>query len=154
MIAVQDSLIETIRRARESVGAELSDYELTDLVHARGELAEDGFTFLRVSKGFALFSVPRQNASKWYGQNVWLSPEKEKQAREIAKRYGLKICEPPDHNILSVPDHHHFDFYRDEGKTFQRTVVIAHPEFLKIRVTSQPLPLEHHLLGDLASLYE
>jgi hypothetical protein len=144
------TLLEAIRQFWQLVGSEVSDLELTDLIHERGELVDHGFKFLRLSNDFALFSVPEQDPNKCRGETTWLSPEKEKTARTIAGKYHLEIYEPPDDaGLFRIHrNRHHFDFTCPLGP-----VVIAHPQYLKVRLSRKPLYLEQDLLSELASLY-
>jgi len=161
-------LLAAIRSASESVGEGLNDDELTRLLLLDTELpSEAGFTFLSLSGGVVTLSVPHQDLAKGYPEQRWVTPDKENTAREIAEKYELSLCEPPDlpSNFL-YPDpeqataHHHLEFINR-----RETVVVAHPKYLKVRINrdapdgtfhakaSRPLALGPELLQDLAALY-
>jgi hypothetical protein len=144
---------------RANVGEGLNDEELTGLLNQESLPSEDGFTFVSLSEGCATFSVPRQEAAKWYRENGWVTPEKENIARVIAKKCGLMLYEPPDESIPSQAPElglsrmvHHLELTDDS-----ETVVVAHPHYLKIRlfglVDNRPLHLRGDILEQLAALY-
>ena len=161
-------LLHTIRATRESVGEGLNDDEFTRLLLLEAVLpTEAGFTFLSFSGGVVTLSVPQQDLAKWYPDQGWVTPEKERIAKAIAQKYGLSLCEPPDLvSSFRFPDlqqadvHHHLEL-----ATRRETVVVAHPKYLKVRLcrdaahgafyvdASKPLELGPDLLQDLAGLY-
>lgn len=147
---MQKSLLQRIREVRKSVGISLSDAELTELIKVSGDVLESGFRFLTFYNNFTLFGVPKQDMSKWYREDGWLSEEKEEILGVIAERLGLEILEPPDlpKSDLSVI-HHHFELQSGRQK-----VITVHPKFLKILVPDYPIIPEQDLLSQLFSLYE
>ena len=147
---MQKSLLQRIREVRKSVGISLNDAELTELIKVSGDVIESGFRFLTFYKNFALFDVPKQDMSKWYREDGWLSEEKEEILGVIAERLGLEILEPPDFpkSDLSII-HHHFELQSGRQK-----VITVHPKFLKILVPDYPIIPEQDLLSQLFSLYE
>jgi hypothetical protein len=157
-------LLDAIRTIRARVGDGLNDDEFTRLLHQAEMPIESGFAFLSYCDRFVTLKVPRQQLSNWYPQRGWVVPAKEKLARTIAEKYGLSLCEPPD--MLSPwpgsPDpHHHLELSNQ-----QETIIVVHPEYLKIRLfvptsparsacTSQkPLVLGPDLLQDLSTFYQ
>jgi len=148
--AVSKSLLQTIRVIRESVGTSLNDAELTALIKGSGDVLESGFRFLTFYNNFALFDVPKQDLSKWYREDGWLSERKEEILGVIAGQLRLEIGEPPDCPKLDLSaTHHHFELYSGTRK-----VIIVHPKFLKVIVPDIPIIPEQDLLSQLSSLYE
>jgi len=147
---MQKSLLQRIREVRKSVGTSLNDAELTELIKVSGDVIESGFQFLTFYKNLALFNVPKQEMSKWYREDGWLSEEKEEILSVLAERLGLEILEPPDllKSDLSVI-HHHFELQYSRQK-----VITIHPKFLKILIPDYPIIPEQNLLSQLFSLYE
>ena len=144
------SLLQTIRALRESIGTSVNDAELTALIKVNGNIIESGFRFLTFYNNYTLFDVPKQDISKWYKENKWLSEEKEQILGLIAGRLGLRIVEPPDYPKMDLSDtHHHFELHSGTQK-----VIIVHPKFLKILVTDYPVFPEQDILSQLSSLYE
>jgi hypothetical protein len=149
-VAMPKSLLRRIREIRESVGASINDPELTALIEGTGDVFESGFRFLTFYNHFALFDVPKQDISKWYKENGWLSEEKEEILSGIAGRLRLGVGEPPDYPKLDLSEtHHHFELYSGTRK-----VIIIHPKFLKILVPDIPIIPEQDLLHQLSFLYE
>jgi hypothetical protein len=160
-------LLDRIRAARASIGDGLNDTEFTMFLQQRALPAEAGFAFLCFSDGFVTLSVPPQDLKTWYPEQGWIRTEKEQVARSIATKYGISLCQPPDHApqfVLPTPNskgvHHHL-----EMTTEGHTTVIAHPQYLKICIfgsdtrarfswSQHPLPLNPELLRDLSALYE
>jgi hypothetical protein len=160
-------LLDRLRAARANVGDGLNDIEFTLFLQHRGLPAEAGFGFICFSDGFVTLSVPPQDLSTWYPDKGWIRVEKEQIARAIAAKYSIALCEPPDHAPQFVlPSstceriHHHLEMTANG-----QTAVIAHPQYLKIRVfgstgrshfscSQHPLPLHPELLRDLSALYE
>jgi hypothetical protein len=161
-------LLDTIRSIRESVGDGLNDDEFTCLLQQSTLSTEAGFRFLSYFEGFVTLSVPRQDLMSWYPENGWIAAAKEKMAREIAEKYELSLNEPPDLNfnyIIPRPDspklHHHLEL-----SNRRETVIVAHPQYLKIRLfgsmppalcartMKRPLLLGPELLQDLSALYQ
>jgi hypothetical protein len=149
-VAMPKPLLQRIRDIRESVGTSINDLELTALIKGMGDVSESGFRFLTFYNHFALFDVPKQDISKWYREDGWLSEEKEETLRLIVKELRLKILKPPDYPQLDISDiHHHFELYSGTRK-----VIIIHPKFLKILVPDTPILPEQDLLSQLSKLYE
>ena len=120
---------------RESVGTTVNDAELTALIKVTGDILESGFRLLTFYGSFALFDVPKQDTSKWYREDGWLSEEKEKILRVIAGRLGLRMVEPPDYPRLDLSNtHHHSELYSGIRKA-----ITIHPKFLKILVLEIPI---------------
>jgi len=161
-------LLDAIRTIRASVGDGLNDDELTRLLRQTALPVEAGFAFLSFSEGFVTLTVPPQDPAKWYPEKGWIMPGKEQIARGIAARYGLSLCEPPDqssHLLLPASElpavHHHLELINPV-----ETVVVAHPQYLKIRLYGAPptarylcngqppLVLGQDVLHDLAALYQ
>ena len=115
------SLLQRIREIRKSVGTSINDAELTALIKVSGDVLESGFRFLTFYNNFALFDVPKQDMSKWYREDGWLSEEKEEILVVIAGRLGLEILEPPDlpKSDLSII-HHHFELQSGRKKRYQK----------------------------------
>jgi len=159
-------LLDTIMAIRSGVGDGLNDEELTSLLR-NTLLAEAGFVFLSFSNGCVTLSVPEQDTANWYPEEGWISPEKERIARQLAEKYQLKVYEPVD-TITSFrfppddtpPIRHHLELTNR-----WQTVVAAHPQYLKVRLYGNlsdhrygwealsPLPLGPDFLHDLAALY-
>ncbi|MDB6022465.1 MAG: hypothetical protein JWQ04_2322 [Pedosphaera sp.] len=157
------SLLDTIRTIRAEVGDGLTDEEFTRLLHQMELPVESGFGFLCYCDRFVTLSVPRQQLADWYPENGWIMPAKESNARNIAEKYGLSLCEPPDVQFpwLGSPNpHHHLQLSNQ-----QEPVIIIHPQYLKIRLfvatsparsartSHKPLPLGPDLLADLSAFY-
>jgi hypothetical protein len=161
-------LLDTIRVLRMSVGDGLNDDELTRLLQRTALPTEAGFAFLSYSDDFITLSVPQQVLANWYPDKGWIVAEKERIAREIAKKYGLSLYEPVDvaasgwlPQAGSTAIHHHLEFC-DRWQT----VIMAHPVYLKVRQfgespahryvweTHCPLQFGPNLLQDLAALYQ
>lgn len=149
---------------RKSVGDGLNDFEFTFLLHRKLPAPADGFSILSFSDGSIILNVPEQDLAKWFSETAWIEPAKEEEARAIAVRYGLNLCEPPDKLSYIVPSpqaHHHLELI-----TRWETVVVAHPLYLKIRLFSvgtdnrviwtpkTSLPPIAPLTADLVSLYK
>ena len=164
----QIHLLDAIRATIESVGEALNDDELTRLLLLDIDLpTEAGFTFLSFSGGVVTLTVPKQDLAKWYPEQGWVSPEKEKMAKSLGEKYGLTLCEPPDRSSSSwFPDleqarvHHHLELVAR-----RETVVVVHPQYLKVRMycdiadtgftkqAAKPLALGSDLLEELSALY-
>ncbi len=161
------SLLDTIKAIRASVGDGLNDDELTRLLRQTGLPTEAGFAFLSFCGGCVTLTVPQQELKNWYPERGWIAPEKETVARALAETHKLSLYEPPD--IVSsclypqsgAPEsHHHLEL-----SNRRETVVVAHPQYLKIRLygatagsrssldVKGPLPLCPGLLRDLAAIY-
>jgi hypothetical protein len=160
-------LLEGILAFRATVGDGLSDDELTRLLRQTTLLSEAGFGFISFSGGVVTLSVPPQEPARWYPENAWIAPEKERMARAIAEKHGLSFFEPPDQSapFLSAlhaasPSRHHLEFTNR-----REVVVIAHPHYLKVRLfgvspdrryirdAQGPLAYSPDLLKDLSVLY-
>jgi len=161
-------LLETVRALQASVRDDLDDNEVTRLLRESALPTEAGFRFLSFSDCFVTLTVPRRELVNWYREKGWIVPKKEGIARAIAKKYELSLLEPPDVNSSALyprPDspgpHHHLEL--SNGR---ETVVVAHPQYLKIRLFSRPsgflhtpgaripLLLSPELLRDLSFLYK
>jgi hypothetical protein len=159
-------ILETILAIRSSIGDGLSDDELTRLLRTT-LLSEAGFSFLSFSRGWVTLTVPDQDLTNWYPEQGWLAPAKEKVARGIAGKYELSLFEPLD-TVTNIwqpvrdPDiaHHHV-----EMSDRWQTVIVAHPQYLKVRVLGRngpyrydweaycPMVLGPEILRDLSELY-
>jgi hypothetical protein len=157
-------LLDSIRAIRAEVGDRLNEDEFTRLLRQTELPIEAEFSFLSYSDRFVTLSVPRQELANWYPEKGWISPAKEKIARAIADKYGLSMCEPPDmaHPCLDSPNpHHHLELCNH-----LETIIIVHPQFLKIRlfiatsltqnarIAQRPLLFGPSLLEDLSGLYK
>ena len=150
------NLLGRIISLRTTVGDGLNDEELTRLLHQEALPSEEGFTFVSLCEGYATFDVPPQNPAKWYPENGWIAPAKEANARAIAEKLGLLLCEPPDERLTFRPPgsevHHHLEMAHQS-----ESVVIVHPRYLKIHLfdiaSQRPVPLPVNLLERLAALY-
>jgi hypothetical protein len=161
-------LLEAIKTLRASVGDGLNDDEFTRLLRQSALPTEAGFDFLSYSDGCVTLTVPRQDPADWYPEEGWIRPAKEEIARAIAEKHGLTLCEPPDQSsnfLFPAADppfesRHHLELINQV-----ETVVVAHPQYLKVRVygaasvarylwsAQAPLSLGPELLADLAALY-
>lgn len=160
-------LLDSINAIWASVGDGLNEDELTRLLQRKALPVEAGFVFLSLSHEFLTLSVPPQDFAKWYPEQGWITAEKEKIARAIAEKYGLSVYEPVDvftNYWQSQADlsaaHHHLEF-----SDRWQTVIIAHPHYLKVRLSGEssahryvgephcPLTFESNLLTDLSALY-
>jgi hypothetical protein len=148
---MKPSVLLEIRAMRNELGSDLNEDVLTRLILLEvGDRIEHGFWFLQPSNGFAVFTAPPQDRSKWYRQEGWPCREKEAVAASIARKYGLGISEPPDANALPGAEmHHHCEFHR-----VNLTLIEAHPRYLKILVPERPVIAEETLLEDLSALYK
>ena len=148
-MVMSESLLQRIRQIRESVGTTVNDAELTALINGTDDVFEAGFRFLTFCDGWALFDVPKQDTSRWYREDGWLTEEKEQILSIITERLGLKMVEPPDCTKMDLSNtHHHFELYYRIRK-----VITIHPKFLKILVPDIPIIPERGLLGQLSLLY-
>jgi len=159
-------LLGAIKSIWASVGNVLNDYELSCFLQKMALPSEAGFAFLSFSSGYVTLTVPRQNLENWYAAKGWITPQKEKIAKNIAKKYGLLLYEPFDDSLVLYPEvvspvtHHHLAL-SDE----RQSVIVAHPLFLKICLYGSPpgyvyspnqrlpLPLGPNLLKDISPLY-
>lgn len=150
-------LLESIKYIREIVGDGLQDEEFNAFVTQKKLRPEAGFGFLCFHNGCVTFSVPRQDDRAWHPVTGWICHRKEELAEGFGKKHKLSVSEPPDTSLLfQLPNnawmHHHFRFYDR-----RETIVIAHPEFLKIRLYDSdkqlPLPRKPGFLADLSALY-
>lgn len=157
-------LLDCIRAIRVEIGDGLNNEEFTRFLRQAELPVESGFAFLSFCDRFAMLSVPRQKLADWYPEKGWISPAKEKIAKAIADKYGLSLCEPPDlvdASRDSANPHHHLEL-----SSYQETIIIIHPQFVKIRLFAatdltlnalpafRPLFLGPHLLEDLSALYQ
>ena len=142
------NILARVREMQNEIGHGVRDDVLTDLIRAEGPLAEHGFTFLRISEGFVLFVVPKQKKEHWYRQKGWPAAEKETIVRRIAAKYHLELHEPPDEYTVSGECHHHFELDLSEQR-----IIVAHPRYLKVRLSRWALVEEGSLFEDLSDLY-
>jgi hypothetical protein len=152
-----ESLLETIRQLRSQVGDGLDDDEFTFFLQKQKLPAEAGFGFLCFHDGCVTLSVPAQDDPSWHPANGWIPPAKEQVGLRLARKLGLSLSEPPDApRVAAFPGaggpHHHLRL-----ATRKENLVIAHPEYLKVRLyasdTKLPLRLEPGLLEELSELY-
>ncbi|HUD48417.1 MAG TPA: hypothetical protein VMR33_16405 [Candidatus Baltobacteraceae bacterium] len=156
-------LLETIISIHGSVGDGLNDDEFTRLLQKIPLPVEAEFAFLSYSDRFVTLMVRPQELRNWYPEKRWITEEKERLARQIAKKYDLSLCEPPDarYTCLDSPNpHHHLELTNR-----RETIIVAHPKYLKIRifqttstfrfaqVAQWALSLGPDLLQDLSELY-
>ena len=161
-------LLDAIRATRESVGDGLNDDELTRLLRQTTLPTEEGFAFLSFCSGIVTLSVPHQDLANWYPEQGWIAPEKERNARAIAEKYGLLLGEPPDEpSSFRCPSsapaniHHHLEL-----RNRWDAIIVVHPNYLKVRMfgvspesryvwdAKQPLLLGPDVLQDLSALYQ
>ena len=151
------SLLETIRRIRARAGDALADDELTFFLQRWDLPEEEGFTFLCFHDGCVTLAVPAQDQSTRHPRSTWITPARERIAAELARKHGLFVCEPPDAPPAFVASsawetNHHLRL-----SNRKETIVIAYPEFLKIRLYATGRHLDLHLppdlLKDLSALY-
>jgi len=160
-------LLDTIRAIRASVGDGLNDDELTCLLRENTLPTKAGFALLSSSDGYVTLTVPPQDLEDWYPKQGWIVPEKQRIAEAIAEKYELSLYEPVD-TKWSVQDsqadsatvHHHLEL-----NDRQQTVIVAHPQYLKVRLFGRPpdhryaweslclLALGPDLLRDISTLY-
>lgn len=146
---MEADILAKIRKLHEEAGT-ISEDILTELVRAEGPLCSYGFTFLRMSDGFAVFEVPHQSIAAWYKAAGWPATTKERTAQKIAQEYKLELSEPPDNRAIDPAycRRHHFEFHASE-----ECFIVAHPRYLKIRAFKWPPMAERTLLEDLSALY-
>ena len=157
------SLVRQVMRLRACIGDGLNDFEFTEFAKTKLAADKSGFQVLAFIDGSLTFVVPPQDLTKWYGEKCAVAPKQEVRAREIAQRHQLTLCEPPDKLVYGAPGpgvHRHFDFANR-----WRTVAVAHPLYLKLRVCGggdhEDVPAEseaaitqcERLMTDLATLY-
>jgi hypothetical protein len=154
------NLLERIISFRTRVGDGLNDEEVTRLLLQQALPPEAGFAFVSLCEGCATFSVPPQDPENWYPEKGWVAPEKEAVARSIAAICGYALYEPPDTSSTfrasessSTLVHHHLELTSQS-----ESIVIAHPNYLKIRLfaygAKRPLPLRPDLMQLLTGLYQ
>ena len=126
-------LVSELMHLRASIGDGLSEVELTEFLKARLPAPDqNGFRFLCLSNGCVTFGVPPQEVASWYGEHCTIAPSKESVARRIADAHHLTLCEPPDRLLYGSPgpgDHRHLEFANR-----WRSVAVAHPHYVKLRV--------------------
>lgn len=161
-------LLDAIRAIRECVGDGLNDDELTRLLRQTTLPTEAGFAFLSFCSGMVTLSVPLQDLANWYPEQGWIAPEKERNARAIAEKYGLLLGEPPDEpstyrypSSSSANKRHHLELWNRWD-----AIIVAHPNYLKVRLfgassesryvsdAKMPLLLGPDVLQDLSALYQ
>ena len=138
-----------VRELQTEIGQGVDEAVLTDLLRAEGELEAYGFRFLRISGGFAVFEVPKQNARDWYREGGWPAAAKERIASRIAAKHHLELHEPPDVETVYGGEYRHH-IVLDSSKD---TLVVAHPRYLKIRISRRQGIPGPTLMEDLHSLY-
>lgn len=152
-----EDLLETVKCNRTMTGDALEDDEFSFLMLQKRLPTEADFKFLCFHKGCVTLSVPLQDDACWHPGKGWISPEKEQVAVQLAKKYKLMLSEPPDAALRSLVPYgmavrHHLQFWNRK-----ETIVVAHPEFLKVRLyaseTGLVFPPVPGLLKDLAALY-
>jgi hypothetical protein len=156
-------LVMQIMRLRACVGDGLNDSEFTAFAKTKLSADKNGFQMLSLIEGNLTLLVPSQDLGKWYGEKCAIARGQEERAREIAERHQLTLCEPPDKLIYGSPGpgaHRHLEF-----SNRWRTVAVAHPLYLKLRICGrgdhEDVPAEseaavaqcERLLADLATLY-
>ena len=157
------AILEAVLQLRESVGDGLNDAEFTHFIREKLNCSRSAFSILSCAEGFLTFNVPEQDPADWYSAGHWIAPDKESIAREVAGRYELTLCEPPDKLGYIIPPpnaHHHL-----EWMTRWDSVAIAHPYYLKVRIsrpdsrnplgwtTKGVFAAGSNLLRDLTALY-
>jgi hypothetical protein len=166
--SIAPHLLDAIVAARVSVGDGLTDDEFTRLVRQTGSPNEAGFAFLSYSDGVVTLTVPEQDLARWHPEKGWIAAEKERIGSAIAAKYGLSLHEPPDRGSSylyprrgSPKLHHHLELCNQ-----QDTIIVAHPQYLKIRLfgarsgmltPGRPqvsLVFEPELLQELSALYQ
>jgi hypothetical protein len=152
------SLLEAIRRIRARAGDALAGDEFTFFLQRWNLPAEEGFTFLCFHDGCVTLAVPAQDQTSRHPRSAWITPARERIAAELARKHGLFVSEPPDAPPAFVPSgawdtNHHLRL-----SNRKETIIIAYPEFLKIRLyatgTNLDLHLAPDLLKDLSALYK
>ncbi len=143
-----DDILARIRELNRELGEGINEDIVSDLIQWEGASCEHGFAFLRISEGFAVFSVPSQNHANWYGKVGRLAVERKEIARKIAKKYHLHLYEPPAGGGYIRECHHHFELMHED-----QTLIVAHPRYVKIRITGRPVIQERNLLENLSALY-
>jgi hypothetical protein len=144
-------VLEKVRGLQDEIGEGVDEAVLTDLLRSEGGLTAHGFRFLRISGEFAVFEVPKQNARNWYREGGWPAAEKERIAGRIAAKHHLEVHEPPDLDTASV-----YGEYRRHCIVLDNSrdiLVVAHPRYLKIRISRNQAILGPTLMEDLHSLY-
>jgi hypothetical protein len=157
-------LLDRIKAIRVEGGDELSEEAFAGILQRTELPAEAGFAFLSYGDRSVTLSVPSQDLKNWYPEKGWILPAKVNIARAIAEKYGLSLYEPPDMSYppIDKPNaHHHLEL-----SNRHETIIIAHPEFLKVRLfpatdlfdsgvpAYPPFDLGPHLLEDLSALYK
>ncbi len=140
-----------VRGLQNEIGEGVDEAVLTDLLRAEGGLDAHGFRFLRISRGFAVFEVPKQNERNWYREGGWPAVAKERIGRRIAAKHHLEVHEPPDlDTALVYGEYRRHCIVLDNS---QDILVVAHPRYLKIRISRQQAILGPTLMEDLHFLY-
>ncbi len=148
-------LLEIIRALRACVGDGLSEQELSRIVQAAEVPQEAGFGFRSVQDGFVVLSIPPQDPANWYRENGWITCEKEQAAIGIATKYGLFLFESSDtgSNPLDLESSSPCIRHQIELNDGCDTLVIAHPDRLKVRLFSSTTSMPG-FLQDLSALYQ
>lgn len=156
------NLVAEAMQLKTLVGDGLDDSELTELLKSKLSPV-DGFRILCFSHGKLTLGVPAQGGTGWFGSTGTIAPAKEAVARTIADQHRLTLCEPPDKLVYGSPRpgaHRHLEFANR-----WRTVAVAHPLYIKLRVCGggehENVPVESEaaiaqcatLFRDLAALY-
>jgi hypothetical protein len=157
------SLVTQVMHLRACVGDGLNDFEFTAFAKSKLSADRNGFQMLSLIEGNLTLIVPQQDVRKWYGEKCAIARTQEERARQIAERHQLTLCEPPDKLVYGSPGpgvHRHLEFANR-----WRTVAVAHPLYLKLRICGggdhEDLPAEsdaaiaqcERLMADLATLY-
>ena len=157
------SLVTQVMRLRACVGDGLNDFEFTALAKSKLSADKNGFQMLSLIEGNLTLNVPQQDVVKWYGDKCAIALTQEERARQIAERHQLTMCEPPDKLVYGSPGpgvHRHLEFANR-----WRTVAVAHPLYLKLRICGggdhEDVPAEsaaaiaqcERLMADLTTLY-
>jgi hypothetical protein len=152
-----ESLLELIRGIRARAGDGLEDEEFAFFLQGRNLPEDSGFTFMCFHDGCVTLAVPPQDGISW-DQSGWIAPAKEIIGVELAQKHGLILSAPPDAPPALVSSgaweyHHHLRL-----SNRKETLIIAHPEFLKIRLydtrMNLDIPLAPELLKELSALYK
>lgn len=157
------SLITQVMRLRACIGDGLNDFEFTAFAKSNLSPDKNSFQMLSLIEGNLTLTVPPQDLGKWYGDKCAIARTQEERARQIAERHQLTMCEPPDKLVYGSPGpgvHRHLEF-----ANHRRTVAVAHPFYLKLRICGggdhEDFPAEsaaaiarcERLMADLATLY-
>jgi hypothetical protein len=156
-------IVTRIMRLRACIGDGLNDFEFTAFAKSKVSADKNGFQILSFIEGNLTLLAPSQDLARWYGEKCAIARSLDERARQIAERHQLTLCEPPDKLVYGSPGpgvHRHLEFANR-----RRTVAVAHPLYLKLRICGggdhEDLPAEseaaiaqcERLMADLATLY-